>query len=228
MPKIPNWRCRVCNRDATISIERFFVNSADLVIDRVDGPLYLRIHCIPCGNPRCTGVMLEAVWYECVGDMPGSYEPGREIQRWQLIPPGRMMVIPDYVPAAIAEDYEQACSIVQSSPNAAATLARRCLQSMIRDFWGIKERRLVDEIDALKGKIDPLTWQAIDALRRIGNIGAHLEEVNASVELEVGEARELVRLLELLVEEWYVAREARRDRLSGIVRLARSKSPTSS
>jgi hypothetical protein len=168
--------------------------------------------------------MLQAVRYECLSD----YEPGREIQRWQLIPAGRMMVVPDFVPTAIANDYEQACSIVESSPKAAATLARRCLQSMIRDFWAIKKKRLVDEIDALKDKIDPLTWQAIDSLRRIGNIGAHLEKVNASAELQVGEARELVRLLELLVEDWYVAREARRDRLSGIVRLARSKSPTSS
>ena len=42
---------------------------------------------------------------------------------------------------------------------------------MIRDFWGIVQSRLKDEIDALKDKVDPETWQAIDAVREIGNIG---------------------------------------------------------
>ena len=223
MPSLVEWRCGVCNRSTTLSTERFFVNSADLVIDGVEGALYLRIHCIPCRHPRCTGVLLEAVWYECLAD----HKRGREIQRWRLVPHGRMMALPDFVPTSIANDYEQAVSIVEMSPGAAATLARRCLQSMIRDFWGIQKKRLVDEIAALKGNIDPLTWHAIDALRKVGNIGAHLEDVNAPIELEADEARELIRLLELLVEDWYIARESRRECLSGIVRLAKAKSPTS-
>src|SRR5574341_199014 len=105
MPKIVEWRCPVCNRNTTISWEKFVVNSAHLVIHQLpDEKLYLKIHCIPCGHPRCTGVMLQVVQYECLSD----YEPGREIERWQLIPPGRMMVMPDFVPTAIANDYEQA------------------------------------------------------------------------------------------------------------------------
>lgn len=47
---------------------------------------------------------------------------------------------------------------------------------MIRDFWGIVQSRLKDEIDALKDKVDPETWQAIDVVREIGNIGAHVEK----------------------------------------------------
>jgi hypothetical protein len=42
---------------------------------------------------------------------------------------------------------------------------------MIRDFWKITKPRLIDEIDALKDKVDPETWDAIDSVRKIGNIG---------------------------------------------------------
>lgn len=36
--------------------------------------------------------------------------------------------------------------------------------------------RLVDEINAIQEKIDPITWQAIDSVRSIGNIGVHMEK----------------------------------------------------
>ena len=44
------------------------------------------------------------------------------------------------------------------SAKAAATLARRCLQGMIRDYWDIAKISLKQEIDAIKDKVDPLTW----------------------------------------------------------------------
>ena len=55
---------------------------------------------------------------------------------------------PDYIPQTIRSDYEEAHAILNLSPKASATLSRRCLQGMIRDFWGISKARLVDEIDA--------------------------------------------------------------------------------
>ena len=85
-------------------------------------------------------------------------------------------VFPDYVPAAIRADYLEACLVRDLSPKASATLSRRCLQGMIRDFWGIKKARLIDEIEALKDKTDELTWEAIDSVRSIGNIGAHMQK----------------------------------------------------
>jgi len=46
---------------------------------------------------------------------------------------------------------------------------------MIRDFFEIKKDRLIDEINAIREKTDSLTWDAIDSVRKIGNIGAHME-----------------------------------------------------
>lgn len=77
------------------------------------------------------------------------------------------------MPGPIVEDYNEACLIRDLSPKASATLARRCLQGRIRDSWGLSENRLIDEIRKLSDKVDPETWAAIDAVRGVGNTGAH-------------------------------------------------------
>ena len=122
-----------------------------------------------------------------------------------IYPPAIFQRFPDYVPLAIRTDYMEACAITGRSPKAAATLARRCLQGMIHDFWGIHEKNLNAEITQLKGKIPASQWRAIDAVRSIGNIGAHMEhDVNLIVEVEPDEARKLVLLIEHLIEKWYI------------------------
>ena len=114
---------------------------------------------------------------------------------------------PDYIPQAIREDYEEACAVVNLSPKASATLSRRCLQGMIRDFWGIAKSRLVDEIEAIRDKVHPTQWKVIDGVRRIGNIGAHMEkDINLIVDIEPDEAEKLIKLIELLIDSWYIKR----------------------
>ncbi|WP_372445280.1 hypothetical protein [Clostridium estertheticum] len=44
--------------------------------------------------------------------------------------------------------------------------------------------------------MDPLTWEAIDAVRTIGNIGAHMEkDINQIVDVESSEAALLIETL---------------------------------
>ena len=132
--------------------------------------------------------------------------------------------IPDYVPQAIRDDYEEACLIKSLSPKASATLSRRCLQGIIRDFWKISKGQLIDKIQAIEDKTDPLTWQAIDSVRKIGNIGAHMEkDINIIVDVEDSEAGLLINLIEILIKDWYIARNERADRLSQIIAVADAK-----
>jgi len=136
------------------------------------------------------------------------------------------VTLPDYVPQAIKEDYGEACLIETKSPKASATLSRRALQGMIRDFWGVKVKsnRLVDEIDAIEDKVDPSVWKAIDAVRKLGNIGAHMEaDINVIVDVDPEEARHLIELIELLIEEWYVTRENRQQRIQKVIAAAQAK-----
>ena len=89
---------------------------------------------------------------------------------------------------------------------------------MIRDFWSVSKGRLVDEIDAIKDKIDELAWKAIDGLRKIGNIGAHMEkDINVIVDVDPNEAKLLIGLIETLVDDWYVTRHERQLRMEKLV-----------
>lgn len=125
---------------------------------------------------------------------------------------------PDYIPESIRQDYEEAYSILSLSPKASATLSRRCLQGMIRDFWKISERTLFEEITALKDKIPASQYQAIDALRQLGNIGAHMEkDTNLIIDIEPQEAQYLLKLIELLLQQWYVERHEQEKLYADIV-----------
>ena len=140
------------------------------------------------------------------------------------MPPAQMKVLPDYVPEAVISDYKEACLIAALSPKASATLARRCLQGMIRDFWAVKPGRLVDEIKAIEERVDADAWEAIEAVRHVGNIGAHMEnDINVIVDVEPEEAKLLIGLIESLVDEWYVSRHERKSRFSKLVSLAGEK-----
>ena len=98
---------------------------------------------------------------------------------------------------------------------------------MIRDFWGVEgQRDLWSEIDALKSKpeVPPETVDAIDALRKVGNIGAHMErDINVIVDVDPNEAGALIELIEMLIEEWYVARHRRQERLALVKQIGDSK-----
>ena len=95
---------------------------------------------------------------------------------------------------------------------------------MIHDFWGIKEKNLNAEVTQLKGKVNLIQWQAIDGLRKIGNIGAHMEkDVNLIVDIEPDEAKKLLRLIEMLLDKWYITRHEEEDLLNEIVGIAKSK-----
>jgi hypothetical protein len=104
---------------------------------------------------------------------------------------------------------------------------------MIRDFCGISLRTLHSEIVELKGQVEEGTAPrqvseesvaAIDAVRELGNIGAHFErDINLIVEVEPEEATALISLIELLFQEWYVARQERQTRLAKVKTIAATK-----
>ena len=61
-------------------------------------------------------------------------------------------------------------------------------------------------------------------LRKLGNIGAHMEkDINLIVDVDPQEAELLIGLIETLLKEWYVVREERRARMGALVAAASSK-----
>jgi hypothetical protein len=142
----------------------------------------------------------------------------------QIHPKSLARQFPNYIPLAIRNDYEEACAIVTLSPKASATLSRRCLQGMIRDFWDIKESNLSKAIEKLEGKIPAPQWKVIDGVRRIGNIGAHMEkDINLIVDIEPDEAQKLIKLIEHLLEQWYINRHEQETLYADIIGIDTSK-----
>lgn len=124
-----------------------------------------------------------------------------------IYPNSEAIEFPEYVPASVREDYAEAYSILHLSPKASATLARRAIQGMIRDFFKVHEKTLFLEINAIKDKVSSGVWDTLQAVRQIGNIGAHMEnDVNLIVDISDGEAQKLLLLIEYLVKSWYIAR----------------------
>jgi hypothetical protein len=166
-------------------------------------------------------------------DRLGNDLEGKNINIWRVIPESNAVIQPEYIPHPIREDYYQACRIRELSPKASATLARRCLQGMIRDFTGIAKGTLDAEIKELRKQVDEgrapagvthESAEAIDQVRSIGNIGAHMEkDINLIIDVDEGEAQALTDLIELLFSEWYVARHERQQRLTKLAAIAEEK-----
>jgi hypothetical protein len=220
-----HWTCPYCDRDTTITDSDCQGDHFELNYSSSDGCRYFKTFLVVCPNPKCKKFTLTVTMYEyAYSKSHGGWVLGKLLQTWNLIPPSSAKVFPDYVPKAVRDDYTEACLIRDLSPKASATLSRRCLQGMIRDFWKVPKPRLVEEIDAIKDKVDPETWQAIDAVRKIGNIGAHMEkDIDLIVDVEPKEAQKLIELIELLVKDWYVAKHDREERLKAIVAVSEAK-----
>ena len=220
-----NYTCPHCGRHTTITNPNQYSHWRKIDIEKsTQGDVGFGISAVTCPNKECQELVLVAHLTKARWLNGGWERSSSIIKTWQLLPESEAKVLPDYIPGPIQEDYYEACRIRDLSPKASATLARRCLQGMIRDFWGISKARLKDEIDALEEQVDPDTWSSIDAVRSVGNIGAHMErDINVIVDVEPEEAQLLIGLIEQLVEDWYVDRENRRVRSETLKALADAK-----
>jgi Domain of unknown function (DUF4145) len=230
-----NWACPFCGRDQTVGPLAHSVDAVVLGPRRSKyGSVGCQVESIACANQDCLELTTTATLHEARINHRGSlYLTGEVILQLGRNPAASRKLQPDYIPSPLVRDYYEACSILHLSPKASATLSRRCLQGMIRDFCGISKKRLIDEITQLKRQADegkaPAGVQAdiieaIDAVRKIGNIGAHMEtDINVIVDVDPDEAATLIGLLELLFREWYVARHDRKERIASIAALAATK-----
>lgn len=221
-----NWKCPHCERDVTITEDRYSVKEHINIVNNSDGEHAIVTSFFICPNPDCKKYTLSAMLNGTKKDRYYniSVDYNNLIKKWNLIPSSKGKIFPDYIPEAILNDYNEACEIKDLSPKASATLSRRCLQGIIRDFWKVKPDKLNKEIEAIEDKIDPLIWKAIDSVRKVGNIGAHMEkDINMIVDVEPHEAELLINLIETVLEEWYVTRHKREEKLSSIVALSKAK-----
>lgn len=203
-----------------------------------EGHVLIGYNASGCVNPKCMKLTISAFLLPAskIATQSGPeyyYRGGPAIGSIRFLPRGSSKPQPPYIPQPLVMDYEEACSIKELSPKASATLVRRCLQGMIRDFCNIRKGTLAQEIKALREAVeagsgpkgvDIDTVDAIDHVRSIGNIGAHMEkDINIIVDVDADEAQMLIDLVEMLFAEWYVARERRSESLKAIKALSSRK-----
>jgi Domain of unknown function (DUF4145) len=237
-----NWTCPYCGHAQVLSHDRLAQGWDRLHVSEVknDDDLALGRIAIVCANDKCRELNLR-VFLGSYGKGGTKYVDGagrqsvRTLQEWTLLPPSSAKPQPDVIPKPIREDYYEACAIRDLSPKASATITRRCLQGMIRDFCKIRKKRLVDEIAELRKQVESGhgppgvlldSIDAIDGVRKIGNIGAHMEaDINFIVDVDPNEAQALIGLIEALFSEWYIAAAARKARLGRVTAIAADKKP---
>lgn len=221
-----SFQCPYCNDHTTITDPNSFSNWKYIEIEESKkGKVWFKIIAVTCPNGNCRELYLHcnltgvsySDWYIKEWDT---------IQQRNLLPEYTAIILPDYIPEAIQEDYYESCRIKDLSPKASATLSRRCIQGMIRDFRQIKlkSNRLVDEIKAIEEKVDPDVREAIESVRKIWNIWAHMEQdINLIIDVDPEEAQKLIELIEMLIEEWYIARQKRKERTQKVIEIANQK-----
>lgn len=235
-----NWICPFCQAAQAVTNGRYAISTYPFYLDdAAEGKLAVEQKAIVCSNATCRKTTIELR----IGNYKSTRTPGggsyHEISddgaifNQTVAPRSGAKPQPAYVPAPLVEDYTEACLIRDLSPKASATLARRCLQGMIRDFAKISKKRLIDEVRALKAAVEdgtadravtPETVAAIDHVRSLGNIGAHMEaDIDLIVPVDAGEAQAMIELIEMLFDEWYGARHRRNQRFEKIAEIHAEK-----
>ena len=231
-----NWTCPYCNRDQAathnqIDQKRVHIENSQ----SIHGPIGFEITTVRCANAECSQLELScSLQRVSIGPLNNIHFTNGIIKHWQLLPESLAKPQPEYIPQQIVEDYTEACRIRDLSPKASATLSRRCIQGMIRDFCSINKPTLFKEINALREAVNEgddgvkhvhvEEIEAIDHVRKIGNIGAHMEnDVNLIIDVDPSEAQILIDLIELLFKAWYVQRETRQQMFNDLKDVAQEK-----
>ena len=196
-------------KDWCVSLQHYY--ASDPFKGRKEPDVFL--HTLFCKCPKCGNTTILAY-------------PNDKSRLIPIKPLSFAKTFPDYVPLQVRKDYEEAFSIMNLSPKASATLARRCLQGIIRDFYNITENTLNGEICKLEksGIVSPDIIETFNDLRKIGNIGAHMEkDVNYIVDIDPNEAEILLNFIEYLIEQTYINRYKRQNMLNSLHIISENK-----
>lgn len=223
-----NWQCPFCGSHTTITETRE-IGALDLTPHSKYGKRALVAVSTACPNSECRELSLHVAWgapkvgeYRTIG-----VDTTKPHLTKQLLPEAAMIVLPEGVPGEIATTYRETVLVSPISGRASAAMARRCLQGIVRDFFDIpvnKRGNLGAELSFVKDRVDPDLWDAIQALRGIGDIGAHMDKnVDQIIDVSPDEARLLIELIETLFKDWYGARAKRQRNRAGLMSMLQDK-----
>lgn len=227
-----NWVCPTCGNHTTITKPNYQRKEMALISSSSPDDCGVSVVglLIDCPNRDCKAQSFKVSVYRAdrdksyVGEPRSDYKTAVGIGGFTFLPT-TSQPLSATVPRHVCEDYNEAYLIASLSPKASATLARRALQGMVRDFFAVTGKRTLHaELEAIKDRCDSDLYDAMMAVKSVGNIGAHPEQdVSVMVDVEPGEADTLLKLIHLLDQEWYVARAAKAARIAKMQALGATK-----
>ncbi|WP_323099393.1 DUF4145 domain-containing protein [Intrasporangium sp. YIM S08009] len=192
-PETFPFQCQHCGEPRSLEVILRWQRSPDPDED-FDPEQWTAARCLTCLRPYL--FIQELEWIPLVEGFAYG-------DRQQVHPPTDR-VLPMPVPEAIRNDYDEARRCMRARCyTAAAIMARRCVQS-ICVLHGYPTRTLVQGLKKMLDdkKIDPRLYDWADAVREVGNEGAHDTEKQVSRE----DAEEVLLFVEALCDYLYVFR----------------------
>lgn len=152
----------------------------------------------------CEAIVWMATWRTCMAD--------RGLERVFPVR-GEHPPAPAGTPAAIAKAYEESVRVLPISANAAAALARRALQAILREVVGVPPGNVAAEINAARGKLPEWLLDGLHRLREVGNFALHPDKDGLTGEIVdtlPDEAALTVDLVEALLQHQFAGRDTAR------------------
>jgi hypothetical protein len=136
----------------------------------------------------------------------------------RVVYPAKAYVLPapKEAPPKVAQDFWEACLVLNDSPKASAALSRRCLQAVLNGN-GYSGRDLAKQIDAFLAdqKVPSYLHDSVDMIRNFGNFSAHPIDDKTTlqiIDVEPEEAQTCLDVLRSLFDFYYVQPERIRAR----------------
>jgi hypothetical protein len=125
------------------------------------------------------------------------------------------------VPEEIQRTVAEAAACLDISPHATIVLARRALQDLLRKYYksGPAKDTLDEEIKEVErcGDISPLVSDAMHAIRKIGNFGAHPERLGLDeIKVTVSDGEAVLGALRVVFEMTYAKDQAETERIERV------------
>jgi hypothetical protein len=165
-----------------------------------------------CGHLIVKGLCTRRTYY-------GGIPQETRLAEWFVLPRGTTRYVDPIVPREYADDYHEAAAILNDSLKMSATLSRRILAELLKDFGGYNQHRLSSRIEAFtKDTSNPKGIRDnLDYLREIGDFGAHTQKDDVTgsiIEVELEEAEWCLEIIDSLFEYYIVGPKRDAERRS--------------
>ena len=151
------------------------------------------------------------------------YDTGKlQLHDTVLYPTDQEWPLPREVTGTFREDFTEAYKVLTLSPKASAALSRRSLQHLLIEKAGAPPKATLD--DQIKhvlksGELPPYLRDALDDVRKIGNLAAHpnkSEVTGLIVDVEPGEAMWNLETINKLFDFYIVQPKLLKDRKAAL------------